>query len=746
MPCPCLSSKEKSDNKTTKDTKKDTKKETKPKLDSGEDTMGKDAKVQLKELQEENASLKKQIKDLELENQRLAQDKETAIKTLRTELDNMNITMATYVGDHALHRRLSQELIEGDEKDDITAENIDTLRESGMRHAVVNDGAVSWLGSEAEKPKKHPKEFKTRQHLMTALRNNGMLGRLENARLAEIVEYLSPEKYTEGDVIFKEGEEGHNAYIIESGEVAVTKGGKDFGIVRKGHCFGEVTLFFKVDRQATVTAKTDCVLWTLSRASYNIIMEMFGKDRLNEIRGFLKGIQLFSNLEDKVIARLANGVVLEYYQQGDVIVRENEMIDSMDILDIGEIELSQADESGRSKAVKLLKKGDFFGEHALGNEFKSKYTATAKTDVQVLAIDRDNCQKLTQHLTPELGTSIRKSDSGNLYNEIMENVKEFSKIKLNDLSKTSVLGQGSFGIVHLCNSRGAQGRQWFALKGMSKLWIKQNHAYEHVIAEKRAWSALVGSPFLCQLYATMKDYKHLYYLMEILPGGDLFTHISKRGYLGFGETQFFTACIVLGLEYMHKRNIIYRDLKPENIALDQNGYAKLIDFGFAKDISGSFRTFTFCGSPYYMAPEVVSSEGHDFGCDLWSLGVTCIETNTGQVPFRVVHNEHVLFRKITRGFEGFDLPRNLHHKVRQLVQALCQKRPADRLGYDDGGTRDIRQHKFFDGFEWKALATKKMLAPIQPNVSGPEDTTYARPPDKKYKEPPDDTGDWDKEF
>lgn len=193
-------------------------------------------------------------------------------------------------------------------------------------------------------------------------------------------------------------------------------------------------------------------------------------------------------------------------------------------------------------------------------------------------------------------------------------------------------------------------------------------------------------------------------------------------------TRFYAGCMVLALEWMHARNIIFRDLKPENVALDEVGYGKLIDFGFAKDISKTFRTFTFCGSPFYMAPEVVASEGHDYGCDIWSLGVTLVEIQTGAVPFANVHNEHVLFKKIARGFDGFDLPRTLHHRLRDFVKALCQRRPADRLGYDETGVRDIRNHKYFEGFDWTSLELRNRAPPFAPEVSSPADLRNARPP------------------
>lgn len=166
-----------------------------------------------------------------------------------------------------------------------------------------------------------------------------------------------------------------------------------------------------------------------------------------------------------------------------------------------------------------------------------------------------------------------------------------------------------------------------------------------------------SSPFIVRLHTTFKDQLNLYMLMEVCLGGELWTLLRDRGHFDDNMTRFYVGCVLVAFEYLHSRNIIYRDLKPENMLLDEHGYVKLTDFGFAKKLLPAGRkTWTFCGTPEYVAPEIILNKGHDYAADYWSLGVLMFELLTGSPPFSGP-DPMKTYNIILKGIEAIEFPR-----------------------------------------------------------------------------------------
>jgi protein kinase A len=197
-----------------------------------------------------------------------------------------------------------------------------------------------------------------------------------------------------------------------------------------------------------------------------------------------------------------------------------------------------------------------------------------------------------------------------------------------DLKVIGTLGKGSFGHVQLVKHK--KSGMTYALKSVSKAQIVETCQQSHIISEKQTMAKL-NSPFLIRLYATYKDKNQLYFLLEPSLGGELFTVLRKRKLFSDSVAAFYAASVVLGFEYMHSLDIVYRDLKPENLLLDKNGHLKITDFGFAKVLKG--RTWTLCGTPDYLAPEIVQMRGHGKGVDWWTLGILIFEMLASYPPF-----------------------------------------------------------------------------------------------------------------
>ncbi|KDD74428.1 protein kinase, partial [Helicosporidium sp. ATCC 50920] len=279
---------------------------------------------------------------------------------------------------------------------------------------------------------------------------------------------------------------------------------------------------------------------------------------------------------------------------------------------------------------------------------------------------------------------------------------------LHELERLECLGSGAFASVYLVRARG----RFFALKVMSKAHVVAAGMQKHVVRERSVMAEL-SSPFVTALHASYQDESALYLLMELVQGGDFFTHLQRAAPLDEKAVRFYAACVVLGLEALHTRGIAWRDLKPENLLLDAQGYVKLTDFGFATRLVPGARAYTLCGTPEYLAPELVAQAGHGRAVDWWALGVLLVEMAAGAPPF-AQSDRVLLFRAICAA--QYTLPSKISRELKDLIRHLLVRQPARRLGMLQGEAADVKRHPFFAGFDWAALARRQLPAPFVPPV------------------------------
>merc|ERR1711920_822530 len=279
---------------------------------------------------------------------------------------------------------------------------------------------------------------------------------------------------------------------------------------------------------------------------------------------------------------------------------------------------------------------------------------------------------------------------------------------LKDMKTIGVLGEGAFGLVSLVIDPHTD--KAYALKAIKKHQIVELGQQAHIISEKRVMSKMYNQ-FLVNLHKTYKDMLRVYFVLDVCLGGELFTILRQRRYFDESTAKFYTACVVEAFNYMHSLDIIYRDLKPENLVLDSEGYLKITDFGFAKEATD--KTFTLCGTPDYLAPEIVTGQGHGRAVDWWTLGILLYEMVASFPPF---YDEQPIntYRRIIKGKVKW--VRTFSPEVRDLIQAFLRVRPIKRLGIRRGGVELIRKSPFFEGFDWNALQRQQMTAPIKNKV------------------------------
>ena len=287
--------------------------------------------------------------------------------------------------------------------------------------------------------------------------------------------------------------------------------------------------------------------------------------------------------------------------------------------------------------------------------------------------------------------------------------------RLQDFDTLATVGTGTFGRVQLVREKKA--KHFFALKVMSIPEVIRLKQEQHVHNEKSVLKE-VSHPFLVKLFWTGHDDRFLYMLMEFVPGGELFSYLRNRGRFSATTGLFYSAEIVCAIEYLHSKEIVYRDLKPENILLDRDGHIKLTDFGFAKKLVD--KTWTLCGTPEYLAPEVIQSKGHGRAVDWWALGILIFEMLSGFPPF-FDDNAFGIYQKILAG--KIDFPRHLDFSVKDLIRKLLVVDRTRRLGNMKNGAEDVKRHRWFRTVDWQTVPERKLKPPIVPKVCGEGDTS-----------------------
>ncbi|KAL4623062.1 cGMP-dependent protein kinase 1-like isoform X1 [Arapaima gigas] len=575
-----------------------------------------------------------------------------------------------------------------------------------------------------------------------ALLENDFMKHLEVGQISTIIDCMHPTTISQGCCVIKEGDDGSLVYVLEEGKVEVSKNSQKLCTMGPGRAFGELAVLYNCTRTATVTALTDIKLWAINRQSFQTIMMRAGVMRHTQNMELLRSVPSFRSLPEDVLSKVADAAEEARYADGNYIIRQGATGDTFFIISEGQVKVTQ-EKSGSEDPVLLstLSKGNWFGEQALQGEDVRTASVIAVGDVTCLVVDRETFKQLIGVLE-DAGKKVNESDETK--SRLEAEAGFFSCLSLDDLKVVGTLGIGGFSRVELVHLKSDPSRS-FAMKVLKKHHIVNTSQQGHILSERKIMMEL-HSPFIVRMYRTFRNAKYLYMLLEACLGGELWTLLRDRGSFDDSTTRFYTACVVEALAFLHCRGIIYRDLKPENIILDQRGYAKLADFGFAKKVGLGKKTWTFCGTPEYVAPEVILNKGHDISADLWSLGVFMFELLNGSPPFSE-SDPMKTYNVILRGIDMVEFPKKISKSAANLIKRLCRDTPAERLGNQKHGVKDIQKHKWFEGFNWEGIRRGTLTPPIIPNVSGPLDTSnFDCFPGDDDEPPPDEESGWDPEF
>ncbi|XP_061610498.1 cGMP-dependent protein kinase 1 isoform X2 [Phyllopteryx taeniolatus] len=556
--------------------------------------------------------------------------------------------------------------------------------------------------------------------IVKAIQKNDFLSRLDDEQIAMMVDLLETFDVSRGGEVIKEGSEGNSMYIVAAGELIVTQAGRDLRTLTRGDVFGELAILYNCKRTATVKAKTEVRLWCMERQTYRTIITNKSKKKREQLLGFLKTSRTLKDLNDVQLSKIIDSMEEVKYQNKDVIVREGAEANTFYIILKGEVLVTKS-VNGLQKQIRRMGKGEHFGEQALIREVLRTATCAADGPVTCFSIDKEVFEETipVEHL--EL------FDDSKMLQETHAPEKSSlsSTLRLKDLvpvlyqegrfqGDPVTLGVGAFGRVQLVPARPPARR-----------------SVAHIVVS------------YSRLHATFKDTRYIYMVMEFCGGGEIWTKLKEVGRFDEQMAVFCTACVVEAYAYLHKKSIMYRDLKPENLMLDACGYVKLVDFGFARELVRGEKTYSFVGTPEYMAPEIIKNQGHDFAVDFWSLGVLIYELLVGSPPFSSSEPQKI-YSKILDGVLKY--PPYLSEAAKSIISKLCRPRPGQRLGNTKNGIQEVRHHRWFSNMNWHKLRMAQLDAPTVRLIrKGPCYINFDRFPQDQTKADEEFSG-WDRDF
>jgi len=421
----------------------------------------------------------------------------------------------------------------------------------------------------------------------------------------------------------------------------------------------------------------------------------------------VKKVHIFRHLAQEALEKIVNSFQVEIFKKGQAVIKQGDKGTKFFVIASGEVGVTIS-----GKFIRTMPRNQFFGERAL--LFDEPRTATidvSTNEAEMWSIDKGIFDALvTDKMKQELVNRIRLQDTS---------------VTMKDLKHVKVVGAGAAGVVRLVEHKKTKTR--YALKRVYKVDGK----VPEEVTRECALLAENDHPFIMTLVKTFELPKSVYMLTELITGGELHAAIRTiPTVLSRAQCQFYSGSLILVLEELAERNIVYRDLKPENVMLDAQGYLKLIDFGIAKKLEeGKTKTFTMIGTPHYMAPEVMRGHGYGTEVDIWSFGVMCFEFVCGFLPFADdLDDPTEVCTAVLK--EPLSFPSGYRDNMgKQLMQGLLSRQPKKRLGAGMAGYEDIKNHEYFKaGHNTSTLFTKILGRELDPPCVPPAEV-YSPPED-----------------
>ncbi len=543
--------------------------------------------------------------------------------------------------------------------------------------------------------------------VVSSLTGVKLLEQLEDNQIRQIAGAVKVMHVEAGDQIVHKGDAGDTFFMIKEGvfQVSGAKSGsttfEDIQL-KSGECFGERALLTNEPRAATVTASTQGVVMALDRHAFTELLGPLHDVLANNLgRQVLRGVPLLKSVSASDVEKIVDAFRLVIFEDGAYMIKQGDSGDTFYIIKEGNAKVTVKDAQGAIVEVAEMTRGSFFGEGGLLKNETRKANVIAASKCECFSIAREEFNAVLGPLQDIIEKDILETKAQRDKEIASLGVKAPSKkqgvfkqsgpICVDDFDFVSILGMGTFGKVRLVRHKGLN--RSFAMKCLRKSVIVAMHQEQNILNEKNILDE-TDHPFILSIFGTFKDELHIYMCLELVLGGELFSYLSNAGLVPTDHAKFYAACVVSVFEYLHGLKIVYRDLKPENLLIDDFGYIKVVDFGFAKKITD--RTYTLCGTPEYLSPEVIIGKGHNQAVDYWALGILIFEMLCGYTPFAVESTDQMY---VCRNIVSSDVewPIEVSYNCEDLVARLLNKDMSRRLGCLKGGCKDIKKHPLFTG-------------------------------------------------
>lgn len=593
-----------------------------------------------------------------------------------------------------------------------------------------------------------------------------------------IMSNMSRRTFSTGDVIIEAGESSDVfdvMYIVMSGtfDVMARKHGISYKIAtrERGQSFGEVALIKNIAHPFTIISKCNTEVWCLQREALVQCIRSEIENYRSSLELFLRTIPVFEDILPEHMNKLIDAAQRVVYEKNDDIVMGGDS-DKFMIIKHG-----QADEIEEGIEKDYVNSGSLFGYDMIWDRSIKPINMKVTSDIlECIQFNRCDLINIIDPYRHNFELFDRKTSIEHLRRKSMYYIDEEQQLSertqviimsqkgyvikvsghvaeieslcsVNDnpltLQVVGILGRGAFSTVFLvkCKNNGVM----YALKRISKSRVTD--CKKHVFHEKLITTNLT-SAFCVRQYASFQDKNHLYMLIDSMECNSMSIlysmckqyrsfHCGNNGFwVGLPENiaRFYVGCVVIGIEHLHKNNIIYRDLKPENILIDKRGYAKLADFGMSMVLEEGSRTFTFCGTPGYLAPEIIQGHGYDKAVDWWSLGVFIFVLLTAALPFDYPHCFDPMdsIKRIQDPGYRVVYPEYMSDDAIDLISKLLQRKPDDRMKF----VAMLRKHPWFIGLDWGALVSKQIVPPkvrVKMVVQTASEDVVRREPSLKIK-------------
>jgi len=549
---------------------------------------------------------------------------------------------------------------------------------------------------------------KSKSGLEERLAKVPILAGIEMAQAVKLVAAMESVTFEDGATLATAAKHPEALYVILMGEVACDQADGSSTRLGPGSVIGEDSLDTPRDtsKQPSIVAvgSVRCARLVATDA-INILGSLQAARDIAFTRKIVMSVEHFQSLSTRQVAEMIARMTYKTLKKGDVAIAQGATGTHFYVVRSGSVDVLVGE---ASKKVATLKEGKFFGERSLLKAEPANATVMAAETTDLLGLSKADFEELLGPLQ-----SLIEKEAARREAEIK--AKGSTKYTWADLDMRTVLGEGSFGVVRIAVHKPSG--QPFALKALHKGHIISTNQITNTINEKTLMKQ-VDHPLVLKCYATFNQKNHINLLLGLALGGELFTRMQTVGTLSPKKASFYVAMVASALGFLSERHIAHRDLKLENLMIDETGYLKLVDFGFAKIIES--RTWTFCGTPDYLAPEILSQQGHNYAVDWWALGVLTYEMMHGEPPF-MEDDQMRTFKRISNC--DYQMERGLDASAVDMITRQLSLNPAKRLGMLSGGDKNVTGHPLCAHINMEKLLKKELTPPYVPQLRDAMDTS-----------------------